>query len=824
MNIKQLFVIFLQFLCISISINLHAKNKLQNLENKYKLGEYIDITNKNSIKSYILNNININKSFLSKSKILSIINMNLGDKIYINNAKYNSIINNLWKTGLFEEKIKIKFSKINNNKVDLYIYLKDLPTIYSLDIFGIKKDIFNKIAKNYNVKLGGVCNQKTLNKIKEDLIKYYNENGYPNVDVTYSIKKLLKNNISLYFNVDKKNKVEINKIIFEGNKNIPNINFDENIIDNTPFFFKKNKYYRNIIDKYHTLGFRDFRILSSIFNRVGDLNTLNIKMHEGNPFFIGKINLFGNKVFNNDFLYKIINFSPKNPYDLKNFYKKILDDNHDNSIISNYIDKGYINSTITTKESSIEKNKVNLDVKVFEGKQSIINNVDYSGNKYTKNNIVSKYLDTYIGDVFSRKNIRNTIFSLGKLDFFDPKKISVEIKPYKNRLDLNYKIFEKNSNKIQLQGGYGNNKFTGNLSVKFNNLSTRNIFNIDKWNPLPQGDGEKLSIFYQTGSNTKSYGFSFINPYLFNDKLTSLNLGSTYSINKNIINENDEENDNSNTKSNLITSNTYLGIDKKIPWKNNNFVLTAYSNYNRYNRTNTNMGYFELPKDGISNDISYNIGLKYNSLNNDTIYPLNGLDFDIKSMFTIPYSYIFKDKDKYTWPEYFKIKNRLYIYNELLKNFVIKTGGEFGLVGYYNSNYGASPFQKFYLGGTANAIDFQGREFIPLRGYSDFSTLKSVTPQEGGEIYSRILTEIRYPIFKNSNFRSWVLGFFEAGGTLSDFKMMNNFIIKQSIGTGIRLSVNKLGILGLDLGYGFQNTESNDESKFRTHFIIGNEI
>lgn len=839
---KNLFLIFLQFLLITVFINLYAINnevyKIQNFnkkntfsrkdiknndKNKKELEKnLIDINDNDIKKSFILNDINIYTSFLSKETILDVIKLKLGDKIYINNTLYNNIINNLWDSGLFYEDIKIKIYRESENKITIDIFVQDLPRIYSLNFLGINKDIFNTISKKYNIKLARTFKIKSFNKVKEEIINLYNENGYPNIDIICNVKKKLNNNISLYCIVNKKNKIKINDIIFKGNNNFSNLDFDKNIehnnIDsNSLFIIKKNNFFQKIQNKYNTKGFINYKFLSNIFSSDKNQNYLNIHIYEGNPFFINKINILGNKFFNKQDLYTVLKIGFDNPYDLKKIYKRLLDDNYNNSLISNYIDNGYVNTNISSHQKYTSKNKVNLNVKVIEGQQSILNNIDYYGNKHTNDSTISQYLNTYVGDIFSRKNINNTITSLSKSGIFDPNKISVKIKPYRNKIDIKYKIFEKNPNQIQFQGGYNDKNLFGNLSINFNNLYISNLFNRDKWNPLPQGNGEKLSLYSQISLNNQSYGFTFINPYLFNNRLLSLNLGSSYSINKNI---DTPQNDSNNS---LITNNLYLGINKKIPWKEKNIVLTIYSIYDRYNRHNTTMGYINLPKDGVSNDINNNVNLIYNSLNKDS-YHTDGLNIDLKGIFTLPYSYVFKNIQNDKWAEYFKLKTKLYSYHEIFKNFVIKTGGECGLIGYYNNTYGSSPFKRFYLGGTNNLTDNQGRDFIPLRGYSDFESLESVTPQEGGEIYSRILTECRYPIIKNDKIISWLLSFFEAGGILGDIKTIKKFSLKKSIGGGIRVSINNLGLIGFDLGYGFENSIINNKSKFRTHFIIGNQI
>ncbi|WP_254555922.1 BamA/TamA family outer membrane protein, partial [Salmonella enterica] len=82
--------------------------------------------------------------------------------------------------------------------------------------------------------------------------------------------------------------------------------------------------------------------------------------------------------------------------------------------------------------------------------------------------------------------------------------------------------------------------------------------------------------------------------------------------------------------------------------------------------------------------------------------------------------------DKYKWMEFYKIKFKADVYNEIIGKLVLRSSAEMGFMDGYNSQLGAPPFERFYMGGTGLfGGRYDGRELIPLRGY------ENATPEGG---------------------------------------------------------------------------------------------
>src|SRR4030095_9080279 len=80
---------------------------------------------------------------------------------------------------------------------------------------------------------------------------------------------------------------------------------------------------------------------------------------------------------------------------------------------------------------------------------------------------------------------------------------------------------------LELSSGWGGGVgLTGTLGITFNNFSIRNIFKASSWDPLPVGDGQKLSFRVQSnGRAYRSISASFTEPWLGGKKRNSLTFG-----------------------------------------------------------------------------------------------------------------------------------------------------------------------------------------------------------------------------------------------------------------------------------------------------------
>jgi outer membrane protein insertion porin family len=132
------------------------------------------------------------------------------------------------------------------------------------------------------------------------------------------------------------------------------------------------------------------------------------------------------------------------------------------------------------------------------------------------------------------------------------------------------------------------------------------------------------------------------------------------------------------------------------------------------------------------------------------------------------------------------------------------------------------PVERYTMGGSGLSTGFTT---IGLRGYTDASIgiERNATTNfaEGGEAYMKYGTEIRFQISREP-IPLFVLAFAEAGNVWKDFSHADPFNLKRSVGFGARVQVPAVGLLGLDMGYGFDSRDAfGPKSGWQTHFQFG---
>jgi outer membrane protein insertion porin family len=393
------------------------------------------------------------------------------------------------------------------------------------------------------------------------------------------------------------------------------------------------------------------------------------------------------------------------------------------------------------------------------------------------------------------------------LGYFDPEQFNVNPipNPADGTVDIEYYVVEKSSDQIELSGGYGAGRLIGTLGLSFTNFSTKNFFKKGAWQPLPAGDGQRLSIRGQTyGRGYQSYNLSFTEPWLGGRKPTSLTMFMSHSL---ITNS--QEKTSSTYQQTSITS-IGSGIGSRLKWPDDYFQIYGEVNYQYYDLRNSN---FFIFKDGYSNNISLKGVLSRNSID-QPIYPRNGSQFTLTGKATLPYSMFdgledgdyqsLTDQERYKYAEYYKVKFTGEWYAPVSKNkkLVLHPKFGFGFLGAYNASKGVSPFERFYLGGSGlnGTWQFDGREIIALRGYNGQSI---ISPTTGGTVIAKYSLELRYPVSLNPSATIYGMLFAEAGNTYNGFTDFNPFNVKRSAGAGVRIFLPMFGMLGVDFAWGF---------------------
>ncbi|HPG99668.1 MAG: outer membrane protein assembly factor BamA [Bacteroidales bacterium] len=778
--------------------------------------------------------------FLNPDVLVSVSGISVGDSILVPGDAVTKAIKKLWSQGLFSD-IKISATKIENSDIYLDIFLQEQPRISSINFVGVRKGEVSDLKEKLKLRNGSQLTESILENSVEIIRKHYRTKGFLNVDVNpiQENDTALANMVKLTFDIRKNERVKIDQITFDGNtaftdarlrKSLKKIHRrDINIFKSAKFIqsdYDESK--DNLIAFYNENGYRDSKILKdSVFTLNNKRIGINFLVHEGPQYHIRSISWIGNTKLPSEALTAILGMKKGDVYDKTLLEKRLFTD--DNSISTVYMDDGYLFFNLDPVESQIQNDSVDLEMRIYEGDQATINKVLIVGNTKTNEHVIRRELWTKPGYLFSKSEITRTIRELGQMGHFDPEKLDVQPmpNPAEGTVDLKYVVEEKANDQLEISGGWGNKMFVGTVGIRFTNFSVRRLFDKEAWRPVPSGDSQSLSLRASTnGTYYKAFSFSFTEPWLGGRKPTNFSFSVYHTIQNGGVDYFYQTSD----KYFKVTGAS-VGIGTRLKWPDDYFSIyneISYQNYNLKDWT----GYF-LFSNGQSNNLSYKISLTRNSTD-QVIYPRTGSNLSLSLQITPPYS-LFNGKnysalsgsEKYKWIEYHKWTGRIQWYVPLVEKLVLYSNFQFGIMGYFNSDIGHSPFEGFDVGGDGmSGYNLYGKETIGLRGYKNGSltpyTLIDGSYVGDGHVYDKYTVEIRYPLTLNPQAAIYLLTFFEAGNAWRDASEFNPFNVHRSAGIGARMFLPMLGMLGIDWGYGFDKIPDNpDAHKGQFHFIIG---
>lgn len=791
--------------------------------------------------------------------IRSIAGLRAGDKITIPGPDVPKAIKALWRLKLFED-VRIIQDSVVGELVYLQIFLRERPILSRFTYRGVSKnkhDDLNEIVNGIMTK-GGIVTEDQKILTTQKLEEYFIGKGRLDAQVTVEEQrdKTREDAVQLIFTIDEGPKVKIEQILFVGNEHYSDRKLRKKL-ENTKrrkAIFKKSKFVtedyeddkKAVIASYNKEGFRDAAIVRDSMWKTPD-GALNLKIviDEGSRYFFRDIAWKGNSLYSDDQLTKILGILKGDVYNPELLENRLRFSQDGRDISSLYLDDGYLFFEVNPVEVAIVNDSVDIEMQIYEGAQATIENVVIEGNDRTNEDVIRRILRTKPGNKFSRADIVRSQREIINLGYFNPESLDMQtpVNPQRGTVDIIYKVEERPSDQLELSAGYGGfNGLIGTLGVTFNNFSIANIKDRSTWSPLPQGDGQKLSLRAQSNSRFfRSYNFSFTDPWLGGKKPNSFTVGAVSTTQDfQLLNQ-----------GKLQIIRVFAGLGSQLKWPDDFFSSSTTLSLENIILDEFDRGLFQVVEGnnlvGISNGSFKNFTLTQTitrSSISDPLFPRRGSRVSLSVKFTPPYSLFRGDEDyvidaderaeivenltrmsgpaippteaqieravrsesnarKFEFLEYHKWNFNAEWYFNIVGKLVLMTQAKIGILGAYNSDIGISPFERFEVGGDGlnnQNVGIQGRDIISLRGY-EVNELPE-NQRGGGTVFDKFTVELRYPLSLNPNSTIFVTTFVQGGNNWGSFSEFNPFDMQRSAGVGMRVFLPMFGLLGFNYGFG----------------------
>jgi len=614
--------------------------------------------------------------------IINLSGLHVGQRIEVPGNEITEAVKRYWKHGLFSE-VSITADSIVDSQVYLCIHLATRPRISSIEYHGVKKGERNDLEAKLGMTKGMSLTKNIIDRAKILARRYFDDKGYKNAEIEISQHDDVtgKNQVVLEVNIDKKEKMRVRRIIFEGNEKLSDTKIKGKLFSKGAFgkihesgkiynFLKAKKYTperyveakQALLDKYNELGFRDATIEEDSIWTVDDKHiNIYVKVDEGEKYFIRNITWVGNTVYESDFLDKVLEMKKGDVYNQKLMNKRLIDD--DDAVHNNYYNNGYIFSSVEPTDINIVGDSIDVEIRIMEGTQAHLNMVRIFGNDRLYEEVVRRELRTKPGDLFSKDALMRSAREIASMGYFDPESVNPDVKPNleDGTVDIDWNLEQKSNDQLELSLGWGQTGVIGRVGIKFNNFSLRNLLGKNKLHRgfLPAGDGEQIGLNFQTnGRYYRSYNANYSTGWFGGKRPNAFNVGVYYSKQSDVSSTYYNSAYMNNIYNYMYGSSSYnsgyynnyeafldddkyikllgvsLGWGKRLRWPDDYFQLSATLSYQRYMLKDWQ--YFII-SNGNCNNINLNLALTRNSTDNP-LFPRRGSEFALSVSLTPPWS------------------------------------------------------------------------------------------------------------------------------------------------------------------------------------------
>ena len=242
-------------------------------------------------KEYVIGNTTVTGTqFLEKDVLITISKLTKGERVIVPGDATSNAIKNLWAQGLFDD-VQLNITEIKGDSIFFEIAVVERPRLTRIELKGLRKSETEDVMEKLSDKTGKVVNENLLKTTSDIIKKHFHEKGYLYTDVSYTQRKdsAEANNMILAVTVDKNEKVKVNSIEFEGNKDFKDKQLKKFMKKTKarafykvfgPGKFLQDKYEEDkllLVSKMHDRGYRDAEIISDSVSKHDD-KSIDIKI------------------------------------------------------------------------------------------------------------------------------------------------------------------------------------------------------------------------------------------------------------------------------------------------------------------------------------------------------------------------------------------------------------------------------------------------------------------------------------------------------------------------------------------------------------------
>jgi len=434
-------------------------------------------------------------------------------------------IRSLYATGLFDY-LEVRQETMADSRLRLTFVVTPRYRLERITYEGNQDVRSRRLEREIDSRPQGVLDERLIRADRDKLVTFYQKRGYSGVQIDYRIDRNTATGYgTVVFTVNEGNRRRISRVEFVGNATLSGARLRRQMetkswnwlswltgsgrFDETKFQDDLDR----VREMYRNQGFLDIDISDAnvrLETPTAKTMKITIQVDEGRQYRLGDISFTGNTLFPSEVLRAYLRMQPGEV-----FAPEKLDKDRE-TLTDFYGNFGYLDTEVRPERvPNLQTGAIDLRYQIRESDQFYVQTINLEGNTTTKTVVVLRELALAPGDVFNLVRMKASEQRLKNTGFFEER---IQVGPEPTNIPLRRNL------KISLQEGRtGNFTFGAGFSsvesaVVFFELTQGN-FDIKNYRNFFQGGGQKFRLRASVGSRYNEFILSFVEPWLFEQRL-----------------------------------------------------------------------------------------------------------------------------------------------------------------------------------------------------------------------------------------------------------------------------------------------------------------
>jgi outer membrane protein insertion porin family len=721
----------------------------------------------------------------------------------------------LYQTGQFDD-VHVEQRDVDNLLV-LVVVVKERPILSSWSLVGVQQLPDRSVRDRVTLVVGRPLDRRAVATSRASIDSVYADKGFFQAQTTVTELPQPDGTVQLLFRVLEGTRISISEILVTGNERFTDKEVVKHMSTRPEGFlwFQKGSYDEEQVEEdvrqslpnfYGSKGMIDFQVVHDtvVPDPATGKATLGLTVEEGRVYYVGTIDIVGNRRYSTDELAAfypfggVAAFQRSGPVASLPFNRAAWEA-ATTRLQDIYANSGYIYSRVTAEESRRMTPEgtpmIDLRWRIEEGAPATVKRIMIVGNDVTHESVIRSAIVIMPGSVFNRELLIRSYQNINNLGFFQPLP-PPDVAPTEDGqdVDITFTVVEKRTGNINFGASLGQGTGLGG----FLGLEEPNLF----------GLGKRGKFQWQFGRNINDFNLSYTDPSFRGSRISGT-LALFNSRQRYIIGDLGRR---QQAGGSIQVGFPVFGSRYTRLFTSYSLMSISYSGGSVSLRERYNCDQCAKSTVGFSLVRDTRVGLPFATggsrvtTNLDFTGGILGGDGDFQKL-------------EYEGQWYVPLGSmggtpQLGTGIQFVLGLTTKAGWIFG---------DAGPFftDLYSMGGVQYGIPLRGYEEFSITpdGYNPFSSSSRASPEAFGQSYAAFTTEIGARMSQSL----YVNAFFDLGNVYRTPSQFDPSRLYRGVGVGVAL-ISPLGPIGIDLAYGIDrlNIQGQPAPTWKLHFKIGN--